>query len=505
MIRAIIRTSAFISNWVAWVVRQPLMLLTMIIGPFLILALFALSNAAQAVRAQAIVVSTPETAQEVPVEALGSYFDVLSYTEDLDWARGQLEARQVDAVLVLPDNPRQYLAGGEQAEIQLLTNQIDPITLSFLEADMRSQIAQLNTDIQRQGVENTKAEAADTEQRLGSSMAKTEQIEADAENPAAVRAGVDELDRELTPTLERIPALSAAARAGTLVLPQEEADPILTRITEAERTAGEAAATLAALKVEAASPVPNPARVRQLASRLRGQLATLREDVNAVQQIPTDTLVQPFTGSVVQVAPYEPSIVTFYAPAALAMLLQHFAVTLAALSMVRARLLGMVEFWQIAPIRSGEIVAGNYFSYGILSLAAWAALTAATVYLIGVPVLGDVWQLLGGAALLILASLGIGFVISLVATNEQQAAQLAMLVLLGSVFLSGFVRPLESVDFPIRYVSYLLPATFGIQIFQDVMLRGLDAQVWHLLALGAVAVAGLAGSLTLFRRELRPV
>ena len=80
-----------------------------------------------------------------------------------------------------------------------------------------------------------------------------------------------------------------------------------------------------------------------------------------------------------------------------------------------------------------------------------------------------------------------------------------MLVLLGSVFLSGFVQPLESIQFPVRYSSFLLPATFGIQLFQDVMLRGIAGQSWYYGALAALSTIGLVLVIVLFRHELRPV
>ena len=262
--------------------------------------------------------------------------------------------------------------------------------------------------------------------------------------------------------------------------------------------------TLAALRAETESPAPNPARMRELSGQLRGQVNSLKGHMDAVRNVPTTAIVAPFEGQVQQIAPYQPTLITYFAPAALALLLQHFAVTLASLSMVRARLLGMVEFWRIAPVNAGEVVAGNYFSYGLLAFLTWGVLTLAVVYVIGVPVLANPWLLVGAALLLILASLGIGFIISLLAGNEQQAAQLAMLVLLASVFLSGFVRPLDAIQMPVRLASYLLPASFGIELFQDLMLRGAVAHAWYFAALGALTLAGLAFTLLLFRRELRP-
>ncbi len=504
MLKPLIRSLAFLANWVAWVARQPAMLLTMILGPFLILGLFALSNAARTIPADVIVVHRGPAEAQIPAQQLGEYFAVKAETADAEWARRQLQEREVDAVVLLPPDPREALARGEQAVITVETNEIDPIALSFLRADLRAQMADLNSEMQRGGVEQTKAEAADVERRLASSQTRLERIDRNADDHQLVRQDVRELDAELSPALNRVPLLTAAARTAALLLPSEEAQPLVAEVSAAERTALAARATLATLRAEAESPQPSPARIRQLAGRLSQQNAQLQTQLGAVQRVPTSALVQPFAGEVKEVSAYQPTLITYYAPAALALLLQHFAVTLAALSMVRARLLGMVEFWQIAPIRAGEIMAGNYLSYALLSLLAWAGLTAAVVYALGVPILGSPSYLVGAAALLILASLGIGFIISLLASNEQQAAQLAMLMLLGSVFLSGFVRPLESIEFPVRYVSYLLPATFGIQMFQDVMLRGLAAELWQLLALGALSLLGLIAALFLFRRELRP-
>ena len=506
MLKPVIRSFAFLSNWVAWVVRQPAMLLTMILGPFIILGLFALSNAASGQRPRTIVVrpaAAPAQAQ-ISDKTLGVYFDVVGDTQDVNQARDQLRQGKADVALVLPANPRAELAQGKQATITVLTNQIDPISLAFLRADLRAAIAELNKEVQRQGVEQTKAEAAATNQHFSASLALLNKIDQDANNPQAVRTDVHDLDAELGPALDSVPALAAAAEASTILLPAQEAQQVAQQASAAQQTALAARATLAALRAEADSPQPSPTRIRSLAQTLRGQITTLQGQVGVVQKIPTTTVVQPFEGTVEEIAPYVPTLITFYAPAALALLLQHFAVTLAALSMVRARFLGMVEFWRIAPIRASEIISGNYLSYGIISIVAWVLLTAAVVYLLGVPVLGPLSFLVGSAVLLILASLGIGFVISLLASNEQQAAQLAMLVLLGSVFLSGFVRPLESIDYPVRFVSYLLPATFGIELFQDIMLRGMPGQIYYMSALAALAFVGFLFALVLFRRELRP-
>jgi len=63
--------------------------------------------------------------------------------------------------------------------------------------------------------------------------------------------------------------------------------------------------------------------------------------------------------------------------------------------------------------------------------------------MLGVPLPGSIGLLIGIVMLLTFASLGFGLLISLVADSERQAVQLSMLMLLASVFFSGFVLPVS--------------------------------------------------------------
>ena len=117
--------------------------------------------------------------------------------------------------------------------------------------------------------------------------------------------------------------------------------------------------------------------------------------------------------------------------------------------------------------------------------------------------LGGVLPFAGIVLLLTFASLGVGLLISLVADSERQAVQLSMLVLLASVFFSGFVLPVEEFIPPVRYLSYLLPVTHGIETLQETMLRGTVRDTWMLAALAGLGVVLYLGSLLRLRRVIR--
>lgn len=230
--------------------------------------------------------------------------------------------------------------------------------------------------------------------------------------------------------------------------------------------------------------------VRELNSRLIEEAAKEGMTLaNVPTAIPPDVIARPLDAKSDNVAPIRPSMVLYFAPAVFALILQHLGITLTALSLVRERLSGAMDLFRVAPVRSWEILVGKYIAYGILSLVVAVAVGALMLNVLHVPLLGTPERLATAVFLVTFASLGAGLLISLLADSERQAVQLAMLVLLVSMFFSGFVLPINEFREPVRYVSYALPVTYGIQMFQDVMLRGGRGDTTYLVALVALGFA----------------
>ena len=120
-----------------------------------------------------------------------------------------------------------------------------------------------------------------------------------------------------------------------------------------------------------------------------------------------------------------------------------------------------MDRFRVAPVTSMELLIGKYVAYGVLSLALAGIVGALLVGVLGVPMLGGWLAFVGIVLLLTFASLGIGLLISLVADSERQAVQLSMILLLASVFFSGFVLPVTDFADWARYLAYALPVTAG--------------------------------------------
>ncbi|MEO8245515.1 MAG: ABC transporter permease [Chloroflexota bacterium] len=218
-----------------------------------------------------------------------------------------------------------------------------------------------------------------------------------------------------------------------------------------------------------------------------------------------NVIAEPTTAKETNVAPTAPATIAFFGPAVFALVLQHLAITLTALSLVRERLTGQMDRYRVSPLNSAELLIGKYVAYALFSLAVSALVGGAMVGWLGVPNLGG-WPILVGIVLLLtFASLGLGILISLIADSERQAVQLSMLVLLASVFFSGFVLPVDDFIPAVRPVAYALPVTHGIATLQEAMLRGEVSSVWMLGALAGIGILLYIIALVRLRRLMHRV
>ncbi len=198
-------------------------------------------------------------------------------------------------------------------------------------------------------------------------------------------------------------------------------------------------------------------------------------------------------------------VTDWYAPAAVILMLQQFGVAFGALTFVRERQLGITDIFRVAPINATETLLGKYVAYLAVGGAIAAVLTALVVVGLDVPMAatpGDVAIVMG---LTLFASIGLGFVISLTSANDAQAVQYTMILLLASLFFSGFFLSVGQMEGLARYLGWLLPVTYGMQLLRDVMLRGARPDRYLIAGLTAYGVVMFVLALVGTRRRLAVV
>jgi ABC-2 type transport system permease protein len=179
------------------------------------------------------------------------------------------------------------------------------------------------------------------------------------------------------------------------------------------------------------------------------------------------------------------------------------ALTLIALSVTRERTTGIFELFRVSPITTLELIFGKLLAFSLFCGAIAVLTVVLLVGAIGVPMLGDPALLAGVIALLILASLGLGLLVAAISDSERQTVQLSLLLLLGSVFFSGFVLAIDQFSEPVKSLTQVLPVTQGIRLISDVMMRGSTDVAYGMAMLGILAVGFTAVSWLLLRAAMR--
>jgi ABC-2 type transport system permease protein len=214
-------------------------------------------------------------------------------------------------------------------------------------------------------------------------------------------------------------------------------------------------------------------------------------------------VVRPFTSDTESLSRQPVTVNDFFAPAAVALLLQHMTLTFSALSLVRDRNLGLFELFRIGPVGPLRILVGKYVAQLLIGSTLSAVLLAAVTFGVDVPFRGNVWWAAAGIFGLVTASVAGGMVLSLVARTDTQAVQYSMLVLLAGLFFGGFLLDTDAVRFPVKSISFALPVTYATNLLRDVLLRGAAPAPSDLIGLSAVALAFGAMAWWLMRRRLR--
>jgi ABC-2 type transport system permease protein len=171
---------------------------------------------------------------------------------------------------------------------------------------------------------------------------------------------------------------------------------------------------------------------------------------------------------------YNPEMksVNFMIPSLLPLILQFMTTLFTSMAIVRERERGTIEQLMVTPITPPELILGKVVPYVAIAFFDLMEVLIIGVLWFGVPVRGSLTLLLAISTLFLLITLGVGIFISTVARTQQEAMYLSFFTLLPSIFLSGFLFPLEAMPTALRAVSYVIPLRYMLTITTGIILKG---------------------------------
>jgi len=177
-------------------------------------------------------------------------------------------------------------------------------------------------------------------------------------------------------------------------------------------------------------------------------------------------------------------------PGLVAILLQIAAMLLASIAIVREREQGTMEQLLVTPIRPLGLVLGKLAPYLVIGIVEMALILLIMRWGFGVPIQGSLLLLFAVAIIYLFALLALGLTISMRAQTQMQAQQMAQMLLLPSIFLSGYIFPVAGLPTVLYWIGRALPATHMIDVMRGAVLRsaGPFDLLPSILALSALSV-----------------
>jgi len=194
----------------------------------------------------------------------------------------------------------------------------------------------------------------------------------------------------------------------------------------------------------------------------------------------------------------------FLVPAFGAFLLYGIALKLTAFSIVRERESGTIEALLVTPIQPIELMLAKMIPNLCIAILDMVLTFSIGMLIFGVPFRGSLLLFSVLACLFAVGSLGLGLAISSISQSQVQANQLATLMNIAVMFLSGFMFPVYGLPALLRLLGYSMPMTFFLPIVNGIITKGIGIQdLWpSVLSLAALTVAIFFIGAQLFRQKL---
>lgn len=213
-------------------------------------------------------------------------------------------------------------------------------------------------------------------------------------------------------------------------------------------------------------------------------------------------LVKPFTIQTQGIVPGEPNYFQFMAPGIMAMVVMLSVMTGLAASIAREREDGTLDGILVSPINRLSIILGKAFSQTARGLLQAAIILGLATLLFGVVIHGNLLLVVLLLVLGVFSFVGVGVLISALATRQETAMTIMMTLQFPMLFLSGVLFPVQQMPEWIQAISKAVPLTYATQALRQVMTLGVGISevIGQIIILVGFGIVTLAIAIPAFQR-----
>lgn len=169
-----------------------------------------------------------------------------------------------------------------------------------------------------------------------------------------------------------------------------------------------------------------------------------------------------------------------FVPGVMAIVLMLVCTLMTSITVVREKERGTMEVLLVSPMQPLKILLAKAVPYLLLSIINILCILILSVFVLGVPIKGNLFLLISECILFTITCLSLGLLISSASDSQQVAMFISLTgMFLPTIMLSGFMFPVENMPMPLRILSNIVPARWFYTIVKSVMIKGVGMEeVW---------------------------
>lgn len=194
----------------------------------------------------------------------------------------------------------------------------------------------------------------------------------------------------------------------------------------------------------------------------------------------------------------------FMVPGILVVLVTMVGTFLSALNIVHEKEVGTIEQINVTPIKKYHFILGKLIPFWLLGnlVLGLGLFVAFIVY--GIIPVGSLFLIFSFSAVYLIATLGLGLLISNFAETQQQAMFFAFLLMMLFILLGGLYTPIESMPDWAKIITKFNPAAYFIEVIRMIVLKGSGLRdiLPHFKAIAVFALVFNALAIWSYRKQV---
>jgi len=190
-----------------------------------------------------------------------------------------------------------------------------------------------------------------------------------------------------------------------------------------------------------------------------------------------------------------------FVPGVMGLVLVLICAMMTSISIVREKEIGTMEILLVSPLKPIYIILAKITPYFALSIINLTTILLLSVFVLGVPIAGNLFLLILFSLLFILVGLSLGILVSNI-VKTQVAAMLisAVVMMMPTMLLSGMMFPIESMPKILQIISVVPPNRWYVEGVIKIMIMGVEAKyvIKEFAILGFMAIILLTVSMKKF-------